>query len=232
MKAGRGQNGEPMNDKLNSLLKMACDAGSKYAKNLKDVDPQAVHDKAAKFIKTASDVSNKYARTFTGMDAPTLLNKYGKQVGGGLVGLAAVSLLAYALRPQGEAQNNAAAEPEPASPPDAPAGGPIDPRIVGSWRHTWAKGDPISGLSLAVDDWLILNADGTCQVGSTRAAGGNSFIGMDTGRSELHRGFWRAQNKDLFVSDDGQQWARVGSYICDGSNLLVKSGENKVYTRQ
>jgi hypothetical protein len=222
-----------MNEKLNSILKMAGEVGGKYAKNLKDMDAQEMHAKASKAIKTASDVSNKYARAFTGMDAPTLLNKYGKHVGGGLLGLAAVSLLAYALQPTDQTQAASSQSGSESSQSSGEAqGGPIDPRIVGRWLYTWAKGDPISGLSLAVDDWLILNQDGTCQFGSSRAAGGTASIGMQTDQNELSSGTWRAENKTLYINGGDGQWVCVGSYLCDDAHLMIKAGGNKVYTRQ
>ncbi len=222
-----------MNEKLNSFLKMAGEVGGKYAKNLRDMDPQEMHAKASKFIKTASDTSNKYARTYTGMDAPTLLNKYGKHVGGGLLGLAAVSLLAYALQTtdQTAAASSQTESDSSATASDAQSGS-IDPRIVGRWRYTWAKGDPISGMSLAIDEWLILNEDGTCQFGSSRAAGGTGSFGMDSGPSELASGTWRAENKTLYLNGGDGQWVCAGAYLCDDSHLMLKAGGNKVYSRQ
>jgi hypothetical protein len=112
-------------------------------------------------------------------------------------------------------------------------GGPIDERIVGRWRHTWARADPVSGLSIAVDDWLILNADGTCQYGSSRAAGGTADISIDTGPTQLSRGVWRAEEKTLLVGSGGGDWSNWGTYLCDGQRLLLKSGGgNTIYERQ
>jgi hypothetical protein len=188
--------GESMNHTMNKIMKLACETGAKFEKQVSQVDPR------------------------------TLLSKYGKYVGGGLLGLMVLSLLASGGS-SGDGEAGASGTSGATS-----GSGPIDSRIVGRWRHTWAQADPVSGFSMAVDDWLILNADGTCEVGSGRAAGGTADVGLDSGPSQLERGVWRAEDKTLYIGDGNGQWSRVGTYICDETRLLIKAGSNTIYERQ
>jgi hypothetical protein len=186
-----------MQDKLNTFIKLACETGAKYENHISRIDPKA------------------------------WMSKYGKYVGGGLLGLMLLSMLASAGSSSSEGETEGSSDSSSGS-----SAGSIDSRIVGRWRHTWARADAMSGLSIAVDDWLILNSDGTCEVGSSRAAGGTADIGLDSGASELSRGVWRAEDKTLYIGDGSGEWSRVGTYMCDDARLLIKAGGNTVYERQ
>jgi hypothetical protein len=109
---------------------------------------------------------------------------------------------------------------------------PRDPRLVGRWRHTYARGG--GGFSVAVDDWLILNADGTVSRDSNMAGGSDdgSFSSRRTGPKPAGR--WKTDNKVLYIAPEGGEFRPLARYAVDRDNMLLTFGNgNKViYDRQ
>lgn len=107
-----------------------------------------------------------------------------------------------------------------------------DPRLVGRWRHTYARGG--GGFSVAVDDWLILNADGTVSRDSNMAGGGDdgSFSSRRTGPKPAGR--WKTDNKVLYIAPEGGEFRPLARYAVDRENMLLTygNGNKTIYDRQ
>ena len=110
-----------------------------------------------------------------------------------------------------------------------------DERLVGTWRHTDAYADSISGFSAAVDDVLALAGDGVFFEGGNAAAGDadNSFV---SDGSITPSGEWKTSDGTLHVRPNGDsQWYEIGTYSLtdDGSAMLLRysNGGKKIWNR-
>jgi hypothetical protein len=107
-----------------------------------------------------------------------------------------------------------------------------DPRLVGRWRHTYARGG--GGFSVAVDDWLVLNEDGTVSTDSAMAGGTEdaSFSGRRSGPKPAGR--WKTENKVLYVAPEGGEFRPLAKYAVDRENMLLTyaNGNKTIYDRQ
>ena len=112
------------------------------------------------------------------------------------------------------------------------ADGQRDPRLVGRWRHTYARAS--GGFSVAVDNWLILNEDGTVSTDSNMAGGTEdaSFSGRRTGAKSAGR--WKTENKVLYIAPEGGEFRAVAKYAVDRENMLLTytNGNKTIYDRQ
>jgi hypothetical protein len=133
---------------------------------------------------------------------------------------ATVPAIHFARRPAERAATQAAGD------------GQRDPRMVGRWRHTYARGG--GGFSVAVDDWLILNEDGTVSTDSAMAGGTEdaSFSGRRTGAKPAGR--WKTENKVLYIAPEGGEFRPLAKYAVDRENMLLTygNGNKTIYDRQ
>ncbi|GBD32451.1 hypothetical protein HRbin33_01416 [bacterium HR33] len=126
------------------------------------------------------------------------------------------------------------------------AGGPAaspdeferDPALVGVWssQDVMTSGD----ASLAVENVLLVNADGTFSYGSGRAAAGGANpwgswgIEGGPGGGEV-RGKWRTANRHIYVLlEQVGQWVLMARYYIEGNKMLLyfSDGSRELWYRQ
>lgn len=107
--------------------------------------------------------------------------------------------------------------------------------LIGTWRHTDAYADSISGFSAAVDDVLELSADGSFYEGG-RAAAGDAATSFVSDGARAPAGQWKTKDDALLVRPIGEsEWFEVGTYglTDDGSAMLLRygNGGKKIWNR-
>jgi hypothetical protein len=108
-----------------------------------------------------------------------------------------------------------------------------DPRVVGRWRYTWTAAS--GGASMAVDEWLYIEADGTCRDGPRKSAGGDAntgFQGSDEAGPLCH---WRTENKQLYSKlASATDWNVIGRYTLHENKMMITypNGNKRIYYRQ
>ena len=97
-----------------------------------------------------------------------------------------------------------------------------NPIVVGRWRHTYAQGS--DGYSIAVDTWMIVNADGTYEYGEGKAAG----EGLQVEGGPTSRGHWRTHGQYLHFKEAGaQHWVPLARYYVEANKMLLTYGDGE-----
>ena len=97
----------------------------------------------------------------------------------------------------------------------------LDPRLVGRWRHTDAY---VSGnFSAAIDEWLILDADGTYEYFKGGVAAGDCDSSLaDDGHGDITTGKWSTESRILFTCPKGAgEWQQAGNYLADDGRFML-----------
>jgi hypothetical protein len=108
-----------------------------------------------------------------------------------------------------------------------------DARLVGHWSY---QNLIVSGnASFASEEHIVFRADGSYVYGKGATTAGASDWSYDSGQDgDREHGFWRAENRVLFVSD-GRGWTRVGTYgmTDDGAAMRITydGGGKKLWSR-
>jgi hypothetical protein len=121
--------------------------------------------------------------------------------------------------------------PSPGPPVETGSG---DPRLVGNWvsQSMISSGD----ASMATEQFLVFNADGTYAYGTGRGvAGGSGWSYEGGGGGTTERGRWRTENGIYYISTQGDQWKRIGKYGVteDGQTMMITNdrGGKKIWNR-
>jgi hypothetical protein len=120
--------------------------------------------------------------------------------------------------------------PGPGPPGQTGAG---DPRLVGTWvgQSMISSGD----ASMASEQFLVFNADGTYAYGTGRGVAGGSGWSYEGGGGATERGRWRTENGIYYISTQDGQWKRIGKYGLteNGQTMMITydRGGKKIWNR-
>jgi hypothetical protein len=90
--------------------------------------------------------------------------------------------------------------------------------------------------SMASEEFLVFDADGSYAYGRARTVGGGSGWSFEGGGGPTERGRWRAENGIYYILQSDGQWRRVGKYgLTDDDQTMMITydrGGKKLWTRR
>jgi hypothetical protein len=110
----------------------------------------------------------------------------------------------------------------------------LDSRLVSLWRYSTSY---VSGEFTAVsEEFMSLDADGSCWLGAGRAMAGDAATSGDSGRGARTPCEWRSADQVLYLRDPGGEWLSVGRYaVDDGEGVMLQylpNGDRRLWYRQ
>ncbi len=106
-----------------------------------------------------------------------------------------------------------------------------EPRLVGDWRNT--EMFVSDGISIVIDHFMTINADGTMEAHDGGAAGSFGDEPWEPERSdETVRCEWRTKGNVLEIRGEGRDWTPLAEYEVSAESLLtVANGERQLWER-
>lgn len=106
-----------------------------------------------------------------------------------------------------------------------------DVRLVGNWRYTDTYAS--DGVSMAFDQFMTIEADGTMTVRDGAAAGGGGDVTWEEPASQQsYTCEWRTNGNTIEVRSEDRDWSPLAEYQVSDTNLLtVTNGDRQIWER-